>query len=159
MNIKKFFLQRFTEFVFVTFSHGESEMIDSTITERSYTEEEVLLQSLKNPGFFGHQVKAIVWGTRLKPPLNEQQIQHLFRNLRIINGGCADEVPTLVKPVDKDWSEVEFDDHLITFLRYASKSIHQLTLSEALSWCWSNFSQYRKLITVNLICFTNGTRS
>jgi hypothetical protein len=155
---KTLFLQRFTEYVVVTFSSGESDVIEGPISERSYSEEEVLLQSLTNPGFFGHHIIAVVWGRRLKPLLDEEQIQRLFHNLMIINGGTMEDVPSLVKPIDKDWSEAEFDELLITFLRDGPKNLHQLTLSEALLWCWSNYSQYRNMIAANLICFTNGTR-
>ena len=152
------FVQRFTEFVVTTFSRGEGDVIDGPLPERIYTEEEVLFQSLKNPGFFGHHVLAFVWGKRLSPLLSEEQLHRLFHNLMIINGGTREDVPALVEPIDTEWDEVEFDEHLIHFLREGPSNIHQLTLSEALMWCWSNYSHHRNRIAANLICFTKGTR-
>ena len=156
---KTLFIQRFTEFVTVTFSHGDENTVEHSLHEENPSESEIIFQALNNPGFFGHHVLASVWGFRLKPLLEEEQKQLLTQSLITLNGGYGVELASsVIKPIKPIWSEQDFDTHMIRFFLEGPHNIHQITLAEALLWCWVHHPEHRGLVAANLICFTEGTR-
>lgn len=153
------YLQRFTEYITATYANGALDLIEHPKVEAIQSEEELLLNALRQPGFFGHHVLAFVWGTRLKPYLSQSQQDKLNYTQTVLNGGYGYEnEPRLLDPLEFDWSEKELNDQLTRFFLEGPKNIHQITLAEALLWCWGQYPQYRRLIAANLLCFTDRVR-
>ena len=153
------FLQRFTEFVTATYTHGEGDVVEHPPIDKVPSEEEILYHALCNPGFFGHHVLAHVWGTRLKSLLSEDQVQLMHHSqMMLIRGTSLEESATPLQPLDKVWSEEVLDENLTQFFLEGPHNIHQITLAEALVWCWSHYPQYRGLVAANLQCFTDRVR-
>ena len=161
------FLQRFTEFVTVTFARGEQDLIQTIDPSQTIkttpslmhqlSEAEVLVDALTNPGFFGHHVLAFVWGMRLKPMLSEAEHRQLLMNLSLINGEDGRDDPTRqLRAIDERWDDEELDRRLAAFFLHGPTNIHQITLAEALLWCWSHYPDYRGLIAANFACFSEG---
>ena len=143
----------------MTFSNGDHDVLEQPEFETIYSEEELLFHALSNPGFFGHHVLAFVWGRRLKPRLPQEEWLHIDRTQMVLNGEYeSEDASHRVQALHTRWSEDEFDRHLIQFFREGPQNIHQITLAEALLWCWVHYPKYRNLIAANLLCFTKGTR-
>ncbi|MBM76301.1 MAG: hypothetical protein CMK59_12930 [Proteobacteria bacterium] len=152
------FLQRFTEFVTVTFAHGDQGVIEHcALGKAPISEAELLPQALCNPGFFGHHILAFVWGNRMRPLLNQEQQEQLSLSQMSLFGAADVQEASKVCPLDVEWDDHDFDVHLTEFFRNGPKNIHQITLAEALLWCWSNAQEHRRLIAANLLCFTKAT--
>ena len=153
------YLQRFTEYITATYASGEGDRIAVSEIEHVLTEDKLLVQALRNPGFFGHHILAFVWGTRLKPWLDEAQQHKLRYSQTVLSNGYGHETaPQLLTPINQAWSETEFDHHLTHFFLEGPKNIHQITLAEALLWCWTHHQEHRGLVAANLLCFTDRAR-
>lgn len=151
------YLQRFTEYITATYASGDGDRIEHPEPERVQTGDELSLNALCNPGFFGHHVLAFVWGQRLTPWLDDEQLQKLYYSQTVLNVGYGSEAAQL-SPVDHIWSDEELDQRLTNFFLKGPKNIHQITLAEALLWCWDTYPERRGLVAANLLCFTDRVR-
>ena len=153
------YFQRFAEYITATYANGELDLIEHPKLEVMHSDDELLWNALRNPGFFGHHVLAFVWGTRLKPWLDNSQQRQLTHTLSVLNNGYSqEEAPNVLEPIDVDWSVEELDAQVIKLFLEGPKNIHQITLVEALLWCWTHYPNYRRLIVANLVCFTDRVR-
>ncbi|MEE2779824.1 MAG: hypothetical protein VYE15_04815 [Myxococcota bacterium] len=149
------FLQRFTEYVMVTFAGRNETVVELTETDEVPSEAALLEEALRNPGFFGHNVLACVWAQRLKPKMTGEQYQVALRNLARLVRPAAD---IQVAPCEDDWSEAELDERFVSFFLDGPTNIHQITLADALLWVWKSHPEYRRLCAGNVLCFTQGAR-
>ena len=156
---RELFFQRFTEFVTTTFAQGNNTVFEHPDIDAVPPESEILEEALQNPGFFGHNVLAFVWGQRLKSIMTTKQYQNTLHNLTVLNRWQEfGKAPVLLDPISDDWDEQALDDHLIEFFLKGPTNIHQITLAEALLWTWENHPGFRKMIAANILCFTRGTQ-
>ena len=156
---ERLFQQRFTEFVTTTFAHGNNTVFEHPVIAQVPSEQEILKESLENPGFFGHHVLAFVWSQRIKSSMTDVQYERLLYNLTVLNRWHEfGETPTRLEPLSDRWDDATFDAHLIEFFPRGPTNIHQITLAEALLWSWNEYPDLRSLVAANMVCFTQGTR-
>ena len=155
----RLFEQRMAEFFTTTFSHGHDTTFEHPPIDTVPTHRELLQEALENPGFFGHNVLACVWGHRLKSVLSEEQYEKLRYNLTVlVRWHEFGQPPSRLEGLERTWSEADFDHHLTQFFLSGPQNIHQITLAEALCALWVEWPELSHLIAANLACFTAGTR-
>ena len=149
--------QRFTEFVVTTFHGSNDNTFDHPKIERVPSEAELLLETLKNPAFFGHNILAFVWSQRIRPLLDEAQYENAIYNVTVMTRWHSYGTPPAnLPPIDGDWSEEELDDHFERYFLKGPVNTHQITLADALLWVWNNYPQYRRHVASNVECFSKG---
>lgn len=152
------FLQRFTEFATATFSHGNDTVFEHPEITALPTDHEILEESLRNPGFFGHHVLAVVWAGRIKSLMTTEQRETVRYNLTVLNRWHVfGKPPVLLDAIDEDWSEETLVERLATFFLDGPTNIHQITFAEALVWVWRHHPGLRPLVAANVVCFTHNT--
>ncbi len=152
------FIQRFTEFVIVTFAgykepEGEPLQVDN-VPSRS----ELVGEALTYPGFFGHNVIAVVWAQRISSVLRPMQSRRMMHNLSLLTRPAPDSSAKTLSPLQSTWTGEELDSELTQFFLDGPENIHQITLADALLWVWGNHPEHQALCAANLVCFTQGTR-
>lgn len=153
------YLQRFTEFATTTFAHGNDTVFEHPNIDAVPTEDELLIEALQNPGFFGHNVLAYVWSLRLKSIMTDEQRQAMLHNLTILfRWHEFGREPSKLSPLAEDWDASVFDQHFEAYFLDGPTNIHQITLADALLWVWNHHPEHRRLVAANVASFTKDTR-
>ena len=154
------FVQRLTEYFTSTFSHNNDTVFEHPVIHEVPPEVDLLKEALQNPGFFGHNVIALVWTLRIKPMLTEEQFKTALKNLTIlVRWHEFGRAPKALEPVSLEWSETDFEAHQIKFFLEGPVNVHQITLADVLLWVWQAYPEHRGLVAANLCGFTQGTRA
>lgn len=155
----EYFIQRFTEFVLVTFDARNAWVFDHPDIPSIPFEADLLAEALANPGFFGHNVLAYVWTQRLRPLLDADSYRAALHSLTVQVRWLPDgEVKAQLAPLEEDVDAAELDARFRTFFLEGPRNIHQVTLADALWWVWRHHPEHRGLCLANLAVFTRGTR-
>lgn len=155
----EFFIQRFTEFVHVTFDERNAWGFEHPEVSELPSEGELLGEALANPGFFGHNVLAHVWTQRLRPWLDADAYRAALHSLTVqVRWEPFDEVKAHLIPLEVPVDAATLDARFRTFFLEGPRNIHQVTLADALWWVWCHHPEHRGLVLANLDVFTRGTR-
>ena len=155
----EFFIQRFTEFVHVTFEGRNNIVFEHPQIQSIPIESKLLEEALRNPGFFGHHVLAFIWTRRLRSVITNTQYQTAMRNLTMLVRWHPDgEKIGNLQPISENVSEKELEERFQIFFNKGPRNVHQITLADALLSVWRNHPEHRGLCLANLAAFTVATR-
>ena len=145
------FLDRFVEYVSSTFR----ETISTTRTSDNLLSidiNEVLTSSLKQPGFFGHNLITLSWLLRSKKSLESkiynQLITHLFEQSKWELDDPDDRVNySFLSECASVATEKEFEKLIYSLIHGQNKNLHQVTLADSLAHLWDMFPEQRSAIS------------
>lgn len=137
------YLDRLTEFVTATFHCPQNRIVfqREADAELPATEEAVLRAAFRRPGFFGHQILALVWARRFQRDLGPEGYRRVLRHVAEMSYWLIPERNRFaLEPHDGPLREADFEEAIRRLAFEGPENIHRVTLADALTNVWDHTS-------------------